>query len=343
MKSARNGTVAIFWGPHSRHTEDIARRLGATAYAINALAWSWRRYSWIAPLKYAIQFVKTLALLIRVRPSAVYFIIPPVFPAVAVYLYCTLAKIPYAMDVHGHSLTSKKWGWTAPLQRFLARRAVATVVDQRKYVQTFEGWGAHTVMLERAPVEIPQSRLKKISSPGDFSVLMVNIFGADEPTELVVQTARTMPDVHFFITGDPAKAPAGMIEGAPKNVTFTGYLKGDDYWHRLYSVGAVITLTTEPYSLVSGGIEAISLGRPNILSRQPVLEEYFTRGTVFVEHTVESIAAGIREAQRNEEQLAGEAAALAVEKRERWDRSLHELLGRIHGQQPPSSVIVVGK
>jgi glycosyltransferase involved in cell wall biosynthesis len=329
MKPAKGGIVAIFWGPHSRHTEDIARRLGATPYAVDALSWSWRKHSWVAPIKYVIQAFRTWALLLRTRPAAVYVIIPPTFSALAVWMYCVIARIPFVMDVHGHSLTSRKWGWTAPLQHFLAHRAVATVVDQRKYVQAFEARGARTVMLERTPVEIPASRLKKLNHPGAFSVLMVNIFGADEPTDLVVEAARQLPDVTFFITGEVSKAPEGMVAGAPKNVVFTGYLKGDDYWHHLYSAGAVMTLTTEAYSLVSGGIEAMALGRPNILSRQPVLEEYFTKGTVFVDHTVESLVAGVRAAQASEEVLSQQALQLATEKRERWDRALRDLLGYI--------------
>lgn len=333
MSKQRDVTL-VFWGPHSRHTEDAANRLGASFHVIHYFGFSWRKASWVTPIKYVLQCFKTWAILVRERPSAVYVIIPPTFSALSVYLYCLLARVPFVMDVHGHSLTSKKWAWTIPLQRFLARRALATIVDQAMYRQTFESWGARTLVLERAPVDCVPAQ-PAAGAPGPFSVTVVSIFAEDEPVDLVVEAARQLPDVHFFITGDTARASSELIESAPSNVTFAGYLRGDEYWQRLHGSNAVMTLTTEPYSLVSGGVESMSLGKPTILSRQPVLVEYFTRGAVFVDHTVESISAGVRQAQANEARLAEEISELGAEKRRRWlrvHRELQQLLAGAAGR-----------
>jgi glycosyltransferase involved in cell wall biosynthesis len=229
------------------------------------------------------------------------------------------------MDVHGHSLTSKKWAWTIPLQRFLAKRALATVIDQKMYDQAFTGWGARTVVLERSPNNIPA---RWLDHPADeqFSVTVVSIFAADEPIDLVIEAARTLPDVQFHITGNAQRANPALLASAPANVHFTGYLKGDDYWRRMASSRAIMTLTTEPYSLVSGGIESMGLHKPTILSKQPVLEDYFVKGTVFVEHTVESLVAGIRQTQAKERELQTAVTELAVEKQNRWEASMRGLL-----------------
>jgi glycosyltransferase involved in cell wall biosynthesis len=327
MASRDNQVVSIFWGPHSRQTEDMARQLGSHLYAIHYLFW--RKFSFLAPIKYVLQALKTWEILVRRRPCAVYVVIPPTFSALAVFVYCRLARVPYIMDVHGHTLTSRKWKWTIPLQRFLARRALATVVDQPSYQRAFRQWGARTIILERAPVQVTHGAVTRNTSASGSSVTVVSIFAEDEPIDLVLAAARELPDVCFYITGDTGRASKQLLGSAPKNVTFTGYLKGDDFWQRLAASSAVMTLTTEPYSLVSGGIEAIALGRPAILSRQPVLEEYFTRGTVFVDYTVPSLVAGIREAMEEEAQLALESAALADEKRRRWESARDELLGLI--------------
>jgi glycosyltransferase involved in cell wall biosynthesis len=324
MTVSRSRFISIFWGPHSRQTEDSARQIGAQLYAIHYLFW--RKYSFLAPIKYVLQSLVTWFVLLRDRPRAVYVVIPPTFSALSVFLYCQLMRVPYVMDVHGHTLTSRKWKWTIPLQRFLARRALVTVVDQRLYDQTFASWGAKTLILERAPVLLPAERLVLATREATFSVTLVSIFSEDEPVDLVVEAARQMPDVRFYITGDTRRASKELLESAPPNVTFTGYLRGDDFLQRLLASGAVMTLTTEAYSLVSGGIEAISLGRPAILSRQPVLLEYFTSGTVFVEHTVESLVAGVNEARAHEARLAEESRLLAAEKRRRWIEARATLL-----------------
>ncbi|NJN19712.1 MAG: glycosyltransferase [Oscillochloris sp.] len=101
---------------------------------------SWRRFSMLAPLKYLLQSLQTWLILLREKPSSVYVIITPTFAALAVYLYCLLRGVPFVMSVHGHSLTSRKWAWTAPLQRFLARRALATVVNEPEYARIFADW-----------------------------------------------------------------------------------------------------------------------------------------------------------------------------------------------------------
>lgn len=326
MKRHRGGIAAIFWGPHSQHTEDIAHHIGATAHMVNYLEFSWRRYSFLAPIKYLLQNLKTWAILLNDRPSAVYVIIPPPFAGLSVAIYCWLMRIPYVVDVHGHSLTSKKWGWTVPLQRFLAKRALATVIDQKMYDQAFSRWGARTVVLERSPNNIPQ---RWLNAPADqqFNVTVVSVFASDEPLDVVLAAARQLPDVHFHITGDPQRAAPAFIASAPPNVHFTGYLRGDQYWQRMAGSRAIMTLTTEPYSLVSGGVESMSLHKPTILSRQPVLEDYFTKGTAFVEHTAESIAAAVRQIQADEPRFKAEIAELATEKQKRWLHELRSLLG----------------
>jgi glycosyltransferase involved in cell wall biosynthesis len=312
----------------------MAQRLGATFHPIPSF--SWRRRAYLAPAKYAVQHAKTIRALSERRPAAVYVIIPPTFAALSVYTYCRSAGIPFVMDVHGHSLTSKKWAWTAPLQKFLAKRALATVVDQRMYQQTFDSAGARTIVLERAPLGVAKDSLPETATSDRFTVTMVCIFASDEPVDVVVQAARQLPRVQFAITGDTANAPRGLVEGAPANVTFTGYLKGNAYWQQLHTSRAVMTLTTEPYSLLSGGVESMALGKPTIVSRTPLLQEYFTKGTVFVEHTTESIAASVRAVQEQEQQLIAEISQLAYEKRTRWENSLCELKDLIAKTSQPA-------
>ncbi len=271
-------------------------------------------------------WLKTWAILFRQRPSAVFVINTPVFAPLCVYAYCCVAGIPYVMNIHGHSFTGRRWGWSRPLQRFLARSARINLVDFSAYKRLFESWGARALILADPLPKLSCIDQKTPAKPGEFSLTVVSTFAPDEPLDLVLGAARLLPEVQFYILGDTALADRKLLDSASKNVSFTGYLKADAYWNQMSSSQAVMTLTTNPDSLVAGGIEGLILGKPLILSRQPVLVEYFNRGAVFVNHTVNGLAQGIRQARAHEQTLANEAAELAVEKREIWERTFQEFL-----------------
>ncbi len=308
----KGGVAVVFWGPSSISTEMFARRLKATCYLIHYLSW---KRPWIAPLKYPPMWLKTWWVLLRQRPSAVLVINTPVFAPLCVYFYCLVARIPFAMNVHGHTLSGRRWGWSRPLQHFLARKAAVNLVDTSEYKEIFETWGANILYLEEPMIEIPQCNVPYDFDPGEFHITVVSTFAGDEPLELVIESACRLPGFRFYITGDTGLAKKGFLESAPSNVVFTGYLNGNDYWNQLYSSQAILTLTTNPYSLVAGGIEGMYIGKPLILSRQPALLEYFTKGAVFIDHSVESLVAGAQLAREQEDILARESTELAADKR----------------------------
>jgi hypothetical protein len=77
--------------------------------------------------------------------------------------------------------------------------------------------------------------------------------------------------------------------------------------------------------------EGMTLGKPVIISEQPSLREYFYKGTVFVEHTRESLVKAIREVQSNSDHLSRDMVAMRDEHAERWNatfKSLQTLVGQ---------------
>ena len=59
-----------------------------------------------------------------------------------------------------------------------------------------------------------------------------------------------------------------------------------------------------------GGYEAVSLGKPLITSHWPLLREVFSRGTVHVDNSTESIIAAVRQIQEQPETFRREIAVL---------------------------------
>lgn len=318
MKNGKKSAV-IFWGPHSNSSELFAQHLEAPLYLIHYLGW---KKLWNAPLKYPLMWVRTWQVLIEKKPSAVLVINTPVFAPLCVYVYCRLSGIPFAMNVHGHTLGGRRWGWSVPLQRFLARRAVVNLVGTTEYQGILNSWHAKTLFLEEPPIKIPDST--SLNHTHEFEVTVVSTFAGDEPLEPVLDAARMTPDVHYSILGDVRLAKRELLEAAPANVTFTGYLKGNAYWDQLKSSQAIMVLTTNPYSLVAGGSEGMYCGIPLILSRQPALLDYFTRGAVFVEHTPESLVEGVAVARANQKELKAGCAALASERTRLWEQNFEQ-------------------
>lgn len=319
----RAGILALTWAAHNPQIEHLAECMGATIHCLDIL---WLKRRIFLPLRYGLLWLWTWRLLLVRRPSCVVVTNTPAFAPLCVACYCLATRTPFVLDVHGHSL-GYQWAWAVPLQRLLARKAITNIVDQNLHRQLFEDWGAAITLLERAPV----SGGSPAASParpgtGPFTITVINTFAGDEPLDVLLAAARQLPEVQLRILGDTARAPSALIEGAPPNVTFTGYLRDDAFWGLLRASNAVMTLTTTRYSLVSGGVETMALARPAILSRQPALTAYFTKGTVFVDHTADSMAAGIRQAMAQEQQLAGEMTELLAEKRARWEAVFQEFM-----------------
>lgn len=312
--------AAVVWAPEGDRTQQFAERLDAELYCIHYLQF---QRPILAPVKYIPQFVKTLQSLFRQRPKAVYVTNPPVFAALSVWVYCLLTGGAFIMDTHSPALYSRRWAWATPLQRALARRARLNITDQERFRRLFESWGADAIILEKPLKHLPRQAPPPLRSP--LEVTVVNIFAADEPLAPILDAARCLPDVRFYVLGDTRLADAEMLAAAPDNVVFTGWLKQDVYWRRLQDSHAVMALTTYPHSLLAGGHDGVAVERPLILSDQPALTAYFTSGALFVDNTAGGIEAAVREMRATYPEQQHQIAELRRQKQAHWQASFEAL------------------
>ena len=82
-------------------------------------------------------------------------------------------------------------------------------------------------------------------------------------------------------------------------------------------------LTNWDNTVLMGGFEAVSLGKPFITSDWPVLKDYFSLGTVHIPNTVEGVCAGVYRAQLEHETLQRDIIRL----RDRLDKEWRQKLG----------------
>jgi glycosyltransferase involved in cell wall biosynthesis len=316
--------MAIVWAPEERRTFNISKILGASLHNVHFLLY---KRPWVAPLKYPLQWLKTWYILVKNRPSLVYVTNPPIFAPLAVAMYCAVfRKTRFIMDTHSPALYSKKWGWTLPLQRFVAKFAALNSVDQDRFKDLFESWGAKAMVMRFPPPSDEfLSIARKTPVDSEFTITVVNTFAADEPVEPIIEAARQNPNVKIYILGDTALADPELLKSVPANVTFTGYIRKNLYWEQLGKSHAVVVLTTYAYSLLAGAQESMWVGKPVILSDQPALREFFTKGTIFVENTGASISQAIKDVQAREEALKQEISELAQHRSSEYYAALANL------------------
>ena len=321
-------SLFLVWGaPQGSHRSELmGAQLGAD---VQHIYFTTKRGKFIAPIKYFFQTIMTIVFLVRHRYRLIFVQDPPIFAVLAVYFYSLFSKSYFIIDSHTDALQAPFWEWTLPLHRFLEHRAITTIVTNDQLREMIEGWGAHGFTLEDPPAQfdIPKPTILPDSA---LNVVMVSTADYDEPIREVVEAARDLEDVDFYITGDFARSAhhQGVIESAPENVHFTGYLR-EGYFALLDAADVIMCLSTEDNTFLSGDNEALWLGKPLITSDWPVLRHYFPKGTIHIDNSTAQIYQSILDMREHLTEYKVEIQALKVERRRDWWTRADQLLIRI--------------
>lgn len=318
----------VSWIDYHGRSEGFVERLDLTPIYVSYL----RQQDIVsAPLKYGPQAVSTLRRLFKIKPEVVFVMDPPVFAVAAVSAYCLLNRARYVMDCHSGVFNSRKWRWSLPLQRFLARRAAAVLVTNPSHLNEVLSWRARGLIVGDPPPMLPATNVRSAEPP---FVFVIGVFGDDEEVPAVLAAAARLPGVEFRVSGDTRRARRAWLDSHLQNVKFTGFLPTDDFWSHVGQASAVMTLTSREDTILRGGWEAMFMAQPLITSNTSALRRYFTSGTVFVDHNPDSIAGGIEYALSHRAELRVEATKLREEKYATWCQEKAELV-RLTGLRIP--------
>jgi len=331
-KTTRHDIVFISWAPYCSRSDGIAARLGGVSYMVYSAFWG-SRYATIL-FKYAGQFFRTLGILIRRRPKAVFVMTPPVTACFGVWLYCKLSRAVYFIDAHTGAFLDDRWQRTMFLHRFFSRGARSTIVTNARLQELVQGWGAHATIVRDVPVQFAEPA--DMPDRNGCRMTLVSSFADDEPIDVFFEAAEKVPDVTFHVTGDPKGAPAELLQKKPDNVELTGFLPDPQYVGLLKSSDAVIALTNRDHTMQRGGYEAVYLEKPVVISNFGLLREAFHVGAVHVDNSAADIARGIRQMQNELPRLSQEVKQLRLLKLAQWVTAKNELLALI--QNSPRDV-----
>lgn len=314
----------ISWAPHCSRSDTTARELEGVSHMVY-----WARLGsrpstvW---LKYLGQALETWRILVRERPDAVFVMSPPVVAGMIVYPYCALRRIPFVVDAHTGAFLDKRWRHFQRLQQWLCRKATTTIVTNTHLANHLASHGADATILPDVPVRYPSA-----GSPFEkagFTIAVVCSFDYDEPVDVIVETARALPDVRFLVTGDPRIVNRLGLR-VPPNLCLTGFLDDAAYGQLLREADVVMALTTGKHKMLRAAYEAIYEGTPIIISESPMLREEFDKGAIVVENSPGDIASAVREMQGNLEEYRKQAKELRAFKQQRWERNKRTLMAKI--------------
>ena len=318
LKLRSDSALFLAWAKpsHSRRSELMARRLGLPLRRIHVL----KMKPYLAPVRYVAQAVLTLWVLFRERPRVVFVQNPPIFAPLFAWMYCALTGSRLIIDSHTDAVQGPLWQWSWGLHAFLSRRALTTLVTNSHLQRIVQAWGARSDVLTDIPSDLPMGERYPLTHT--FNVVMVSSFSPDEPLTAVVEAAGQLPEVGFYVTGDPVQGFKRLPKDLPANLHLTGFLPDAQYFGLLRSAQAVMALTTEDHTNQRGACEAVWVNQPVITSDWPFLRETFHQGTVHVDNTTAGIIAGVQRMQTEHARFAREITNLQAERREQWNRAV---------------------
>jgi glycosyltransferase involved in cell wall biosynthesis len=287
--SPKRRWIFITWYPYCRRSDALGEQLGARSYLVHYLRF---KAPLLAPVKYVLQTFKTAWILLREMPQGVLVANPPVVAPLVIWLGSVVLGYRFILDAHSGAFQHARWSWTLPLQRFLSRRAVTTIVTNESMAETVRAWGGECILVQDLALDLhldgPALRRDR------FHVVFICTHSVDEPVPEVVRAARMLGDVDFSFTGDPSYAPRGFRDSLPENITLTGFMPDSEYLALLRGADAILVLTSEDNTMQRGGYEAMALEKPLITSDWPLLRRVFASGTVHVDNSAEGIVEAIR-------------------------------------------------
>jgi glycosyltransferase involved in cell wall biosynthesis len=312
--------VFIDWSAHCSRSENFAKRVGMRLFR--------RHRPFTGPVsfvaKYAYQMAGTSWDLLRERPKVVWCMSPTPLAILPAWVYCELTGSKLAIDAHTGAFEGTPWARLLPLQLFLSRRAEVTSITNDYLQSIVERAGGRTLIVPDVPTE-QGAPTRRDFGPG-FHALYVASYSADEPFEIVLEAARKLPDVTFWLTGKPKGKAKVLLDSAPSNVKLLGFLSRGDYLSALAGAHVVLALTTRDHTMQRAAYEAAYLGVPVVVSDWPILRENFDRGSIWVDNTGDSLERGLRHARDRYAELAAGAQELKASKLERWRRTRQQVM-----------------
>lgn len=245
--------------------------------------------------KYPVLSLKTIFLLYKSRNKTVFLQNPSIVLCTIGILFKNFFDIFLVVDEHNaglYPLEGKSFflNWMA---KVIVRKSSLIIVTNENLKGICEKWGGNVYVM---PDPIPKfgDRFEKFSSDQinkeQFRFLFVCSWAKDEPYQEVLSAAEyfSSEKIKLVVTGNFKNK---VCPDEWPHVEFTGFISREKYLKELGICNAVIVLTTRNDCLNCGAYEAVSAGKPGILSDTSSLKQHFKKGFIFTDNSVDDIIA----------------------------------------------------
>jgi len=318
-KSADERRISfIVWAPHSARASSLSERLNARLHLLHQ---KFRKKSY-ALFKYRTLSEQTKTILFEEKPEIVIAQIPPIFCASSALDYCKATNSRLVVDVHTGAF-DKIWSIFRSKTLHVLRQSTLALVTNNSLAEMLDSMQVRSLVLED-PISRITTKSKTQLEDGT-NVAVISSFSPDEPLSEILKTADKVSNVNFYITGDLKFAKKEYIKTKRENVVYTDFMDYDSYISLLNSVDAIVVLTKREDTLLSGGYEALALGKPLITSNTSVLVNYFSKGAIHVNNTSDEITKAIEKVTSDKIKLGKEMEELRSLKEKEWDTKFNDL------------------
>lgn len=281
-------------------------------------------------LRYFVLIAKTSRILLKEKPDIVFVQNPSLILTGYMITVCNVLGLKCVVDAHNEGIRpfSHKLNWLLPVYGLLQKHADLTIVTNQELAEeVIANGGVPFVLADKLP-EFHEYR--SVELKGKYNVVYICSFEKDEPYQEVIEAARLLDsDIYFYITGNYRKASIEIIDNAPSNVVFCGYLSEFDYINLLYSCDVIMDLTLMDNCLVCGAYEAVSLGKPLIVSNTRAIRNYFSKGAIYSENTSQGISTSLKHFLKNKQKFTEEVSSLKPQIEKEWLKAFDELLKKL--------------
>lgn len=292
----RTHRLWITWEVQRRTTE-LARHLDLRLVRLLHDGPRWRRYP--------VLLAATLRELVRSRPKILFVQNPSMMLTAFACILRPVFRYGLVVDRHSNFMFGRTQGILKSsflaVSDFTLRHADLTIVTNDHLSNiVYEKGGRPFVLQDPFPKLSSNSNVS--NRVGDrVEGLFVCTYSDDEPFEKVFEAASKLRTAgRLIVSGKPPKSGfepsvAQVIDGSDV-IHIAGFLSEQDYVDTMRRVDFVLVLTTLDHCLVCGAYEAISLGKPLILSDKRALREYFGQGPLYIDNSVPAIHSALASA-----------------------------------------------
>ncbi|MEB2283223.1 MAG: glycosyltransferase [Myxococcales bacterium] len=306
----------LTWDPVCQRSTSFAERLGQPLHTIHYL---WYRRPLIAPIKYSAQFLATLHLLKKLQPDVTVVSNPPPFAALTALLFHSAHGGGIVVDAHTGVFLEPKWKMFRPLNKFLVRHSLMTIVTNEGLSDLVRKWGGEPFVLPDPLPRLDARGARFSFRPGQFNVAAIFSFYEDEPIDEVLAITKFPEDMDVWVTGDSRRVSGKTLARVSPRVKLTGFLDRRSYDALLQQADAAIVLCTRPHTMLCGAYEAAAQGLPLITSHSDAMEKVFRKGTIFVNNNTQDIERGLHQVRQRHGELARDMRQLSAELQGEWD------------------------